>query len=123
MRLSLICCTAASALLAAPAIAADCDLAMRHATTVAVHGERASISQNYVEAGNEAASARIPSIDAARHAKACGCREAVPLLEDATVTAARANAVINVDAARGYGARLKKDADLALDALRKCSAG
>ena len=122
MRLSLICCAAASLLLVSSANAADCDDAIRHASVVAAYGEQSFNSLGYIESGNAAANARIPSIDAARHAKACGCREAVPLLEDATLTAARANVVINIEAARGYGARLKKDADLALEALRRCSA-
>jgi hypothetical protein len=112
----------ASSLLASPAIAADCDDAIRHAGVVAAYGEQASVSQNYVLAGDAAASARIPAIDAARHAKACGCKEAVPPLEDATLTARRANVVLNLDGARGYGARIKKDADEALEALRRCSA-
>jgi len=125
MRLSLICCAAASGLLALPtppAAAADCDLAIRHATTVAAQGERAFTSENYVVAGDAAASARIPSIDAARHANACGCKEAVPPLEDATLTAARANVVFNLTSAKMYGARIRKDAETALEALRRCAA-
>ena len=129
MRLTLIRCTVAaaaglfaSAASPATAAAADCDLAIRHASIVAEQGERALASQSYVAAGDAAASARIPSIDAARHAKACGCAEAVPLLEDATLTAARANVVFNLTGAQAYGARLKKDADAALEALRRCAA-
>jgi len=126
MRLSMICCAAATAgWLALPlssAAAADCDLAIRHATTVAVYGERAFMSDSYVLAGDAAASARIPSIDAARHARACGCKDAVAPLEDATLTAARANVVLNLDGAKGYGARIRKDAETALEALRRCAA-
>jgi hypothetical protein len=122
MRLPLICCAVVAVLLALPAAATDCDLAIRHATTVGVYGERAFMSESYVLAGDAAASARIPSIDAARHAKACGCKEAVAPLEDATLTAARANVVLNLDGAKQYGARIRKDADAALEALRRCSA-
>jgi hypothetical protein len=129
MRLTLIRCTVAaaaglfaSAASPATATAADCDLAIRHASVVAELGERAFTSQSYVVAGDMAASARIPSIDATRHAKACGCPEALPHLEDATLTAARANVVLNATGAQQYGARLKKDADAALEALRRCAA-
>jgi len=127
MSLSPIRCAVAAAfgLLALPvppAAAADCDLAIRHATTVAVQGERAFMSESYVLAGDAAAGARIPAIDATRHAKACGCKEAVAPLEDATLTAARANVVANLDGAKGYGARIRKDAEVALEALRRCAA-
>jgi hypothetical protein len=122
MRLLLICCAAAPSLLASPAIAAGCDDARVADGVVAAYGEQASIAQNYVLAGDAAANARIPAIDAAHHAKACGCKEALPPLEDATITARRANVVLNLDGARGYGARIKKDADEALEALRKCAA-
>ena len=110
------------ALAAPPASAADCDLAIHHATYVAQQGARAFQSENFVVSGNEAGNARISAIDAARAAKACGCADAVPLLADAELTAARANLVQNIDGAKGYGARLKKDADAALEALRRCSA-
>ena len=129
MRLTLIRCTVAaaaglfaSAALSATATAADCELAIRHASVVAEQGERALASQSYVAAGDAAASARIPSIDAARHAKACGCAEALPLLEDATLAAARANVVFNLTSAKMYGARIRKDAETALEALRRCAA-
>jgi hypothetical protein len=127
MRLSLIRCVAAAiaaliAFTAAPAGAADCDPAIHHATVVAELGQRAFISQNYVDAGDLASSARIPSIDAARHAKACGCADAVPPLNDATLTAARANVVLNLGGAQMYGARIRKDAETALEALRRCAA-
>jgi hypothetical protein len=127
MRLFLLRCAVAPALLAlaAPpgaAAAPDCDAAIRHASVVADYGQRAFVSENYVDAANLGGSARIPSIEAARHATACGCKEAVPPLEDANLTAARANVAFNLEGARGYGARLKKDADTALDALRRCAA-
>jgi hypothetical protein len=108
---------------AGSAAAADCDTAIRHATDVAARGDRALQSQNYVDAGNAASSARIPAIDAWQHAKACGCAEAVPLLEDATLAAARANNSADLTAARLYGARIKKDADAAIEILRRCAPG
>jgi hypothetical protein len=106
----------------APATAADCELAIRHATYVAAQGERAIRSKNYIEAGNAVSSARIPSIDAWEQAKACGCVEAVPPLEDATLIAGRADRAFDLANAQSYGARIKKDADAALEALRRCAA-
>jgi hypothetical protein len=107
---------------AAQAAAADCDLAIRYTTFVAEQGRRAFESQNFVEGGNIGASARIPAIDAAQQARACGCTEAVAPLNEAQLAAARANNVFNIDGAQAYGARIRKEADAALEALRRCSA-
>jgi hypothetical protein len=43
-------------------------------------------------------------------------------LEDATLTARRANNAMDLPNARMYGERIKKDADAALEALRRCAA-
>jgi len=114
----------AAVLLLAPGtvFAADCDRAIRATNTVASLGEQAFLAQNYVDGGNLASSARIPAIDAARAAKECGCTDALQPLEDAQINAARANAVINADATRSYGARIRDGARRALEALGKCSA-
>jgi len=110
------------AVAALPATAADCELAIRHATYVAEQGELAFRSENYIQASNAASNARIPSIDAWQQAKACGCPEAVAPLEDATLTARRANNAMDLPNARMYGERIKKDAEAALEALRRCAA-
>jgi len=104
------------------AIAADCERALAFAATVADYGQHAMASQNQVEASNFAGDARIPAIDAAQQAKACGCPEAIPFLAEAARDAARANVTSNLTAAQQYGAGIRKHADAAVDALRRCTA-
>jgi hypothetical protein len=116
---------AALALLAlAPAYAnaSDCDLALQQARFVADEARRAFDAWNYVEAGYIAGSTRIPAIDAGRLARACGCRDAVPPLDAAVVAAQRANLAFNLDGAQQYAAEIRKQADLAQEALRRCGA-
>jgi hypothetical protein len=118
-------CAAALALaVLAPAAsrAGDCDLALEQATFVASEARRAFDAINYVDAAYIAGSTRIPTIDAGRLAKACGCPAAVPPLEAAMVAAQRANLVFNMDAAQSYAAQIRKQAELAQDALRRCGA-
>jgi hypothetical protein len=118
-------CAAALAVLAlAPALsrAADCDLALQQARFVADEARRAFAAPNYVEAGNIAASTRIPAIDAAQSARACGCPAAAPPLEVAITTAQRATLAFNLDGAQSYAAQIRKQADLAQEALRRCGA-
>jgi len=110
------------ALASSPACAADCDFAIRDATYVAAQGDLAFRTDSPFQAGNAAANARIPSIDAWQQAKACGCAEALPPLEDAAQTAARANLAFSLSNVQQYGARIRKDAEAALEALRRCAA-
>ncbi len=98
-----------------------CDLAMQYANAVMEGGKRAAASNSMVEAANLANDARYPAIDAAQHAKACGCTEAIPLLAEAAQSATRANAAFNLTGARQYGAAISKDAQAALEALRRCN--
>lgn len=102
--------------------AADCAPAIAFATTVADYGQRAMTSQDVGTATNFAGEARIPAIDAAQQAKACGCPEAVPILAGAARDAARANVDWNLTAIQQHGAGIRKQADAAIDALRRCSA-
>lgn len=106
----------------AVAVAADCARAIAFATTVADYGQRAFASEYQYEAANFASDARIPAIDAAQQAKACGCPEAMPFLAEAARDAARSNSTANTVAAQQYGASIRKHADAALDALRRCEA-
>jgi hypothetical protein len=112
------------ALAAAPvaAAAADCDLAIQNATYIAAQGARSFGAENTTDAANAASGTRIIAIDTWQQAKACGCTEAMPPLEDAVRTAAQANLAFGTSNAREYGARIKKDADQALAALRQCVA-
>jgi len=102
--------------------AADCAAAIAFATTVADYGQRTLASQNVGEATNFAGEARIPAIDAAQQAKACGCPEAIPILAEAARDAARANMTWSLTSAQQYGAGIRKHADAAIDALRRCAA-
>ena len=102
--------------------AADCAPAIAFATTVADYGQRALTSQNVGEATNFAGEARIPAIDAAQQAKACGCPEAIPILAEAARDAARANMTWNLISAQQYGAGIRKHADDAIAALQRCAA-
>jgi hypothetical protein len=104
------------------ALAADCGRAIAAAMTVADHGQRAFASNSQAEAVNFASDARIPAIDAAQQAKACGCPEAMPFLAEAARDAARSNATANGTAAQQYGASIRKNGDAALDALHRCAA-
>ena len=106
---------------ASSAAVADCEAAVRDTTYVAAQGDIAFRSENYIEGSNAVSIARFPSIDAANEAKACGCPEAVPPLQDATVTTDRANRAFDLSNVRIYGARLKKSAEEALGALRRCA--
>ena len=118
-------CAAVLAVLAlapAPSRAADCSLALQQAKFVADEARRAFDGWNYVEIGNIASSTRIPAIDAAQSARACGCPAAAPPLEAAVVQAQRSNVALNIDSARGYAAEIRKQADLAQEALRRCGA-
>jgi len=101
--------------------AADCGLALASATTVATTGQRAMASQDYIEASNLASDARIPAIDAAQQAKACGCPEAMPFLAEAARDAARANPAANLTAIRQFGASIRKNGEAAVDALQRCA--
>jgi hypothetical protein len=115
---------AASLLLAgAPgsAAAADCELAQGYASAVADNGRRAMATQNYLEASHLASDARIPAIDAAQQAKACGCPEAMPFLAEAARDAARVNLAANLTAMQQFGAGIRKNADAAIAALRRCA--
>jgi hypothetical protein len=103
------------------ALAADCERAIASAMTVADYGQRAFASNYQAEAANFASDARIPAIDAAQQAKACGCPEAMPFLAEAARDAARSNATANGTAAQQYGASIRKHGDAALDALRRCA--
>ena len=102
------------------AAAADCALALGYAAAVVDSGQRAAASQDYVQASNLASNARLPAIDAAQQAKACGCREAIPLLAEAANDAARVNVVFNLTAAQQYGTSIAKHGQAAVDALRRC---
>ena len=106
----------------AAAAVADCDLAIQNATYIAAQGALAFRAENTTDAGNAASGTRIIAIDAWQQAKACGCQEAMPPLEDVVRTAARANFAFAASNAREYGARIRKDADEALAALRQCAA-
>jgi hypothetical protein len=115
---------AASLLLAAAprlAAAADCDLALAFAETVADKGQRAMASLDHFSAMNLASDARLPAIDAAQQAKLCGCPEAMPLLAEAARDATRANVTVNATAAQQLGASIRKSADAAIASLRACA--
>jgi len=79
-------------------------------------------SQSYIEAGDLASAARFPAIDAAQHAKACGCPEAMPFLAEAALEASRANVTSNLTAMQQFGYRVQKQGDAAIEALRRCAA-
>ncbi len=109
----------------APAIAAaaaDCDLALTFAQTVADNNQRAMVAQSYIEASELASDTRIPAIDAAQQAKACGCPEAVPFLAEAARDAARVNTAVNITAAQQFAAGIRKQSEAAIAALRRCAA-
>ena len=103
------------------AAAADCALALVHAAAVVDHGRRAVASRDYVEASNLASNARLPALDAAQQAKACGCPEAVPLLAEAARDATRVNSAFNLTAAQQYAADIAKHGQAAVDALLRCA--
>jgi hypothetical protein len=106
---------------AAPfAAAADCSLALGYAAAVVDSGQHAAASRDYVQASNLGSNARLPAINAAQQAKACGCPEAVPLLAEAANDAARVNLVFNLTAAQQYGTSIAKHGQAAVDALRRC---
>jgi hypothetical protein len=119
-------CLVAVAILAAPAAAsaapADCELAMLKAATVVDLGRRAAASQYYVEASDLATGARIPAIDAAHRAKACGCPEAIPFLADAALAAERTTATTFLTSMQQYGNEIRKSGEAAIAALQKCAA-
>jgi hypothetical protein len=106
-----------------PAAAEDCELALVHATNVVDLGRRAMRSENYYEAGNLATSARIPAIDAARAAKACGCPEAIPFLAEAATAASNAGMVDSLGYKQQYGYRIQQQGEAAVAALQRCPAG
>jgi hypothetical protein len=110
-------------LIAVPAHAADCKLAIEQTEYLADLGRRAFDSWNYVQAAQFGGDARIPAIDASRLAKACGCKDAIEPLDDVVVTAQRANLAFNLDMGQQYAARIIKDSNLALAALQRCSTG
>ena len=103
------------------AAAADCALALVHAAAVVDHGRRAVAGRDYVEASNLASNARLPALDAAQQAKACGCPEAVPLLAEAARDATRVNSAFNLTAAQQYAADIAKHGQAAVDALLRCA--
>jgi hypothetical protein len=103
------------------AAAADCAQAIAFAATVVDYGQRAMASQDYYTSGNLASEARIPAIDAARSAKACGCPDAIPLLAEAARDAARSNSTANLTASQQYGAAIAKRGEAAIAALRSCA--
>lgn len=108
----------------APAWAApvDCEIAMIKATTVADLGRRAAASQAYVEASDLATGARIPAIDAAHRAKACGCPDAIPFLADAALAAERTTSTTFLTSMQQYGDEIRKKGEAAIAALQKCAA-
>ena len=124
IRLAVAAAVCGQLVVAASSVAAtaDCDLAIQNATYIAAQGAKAFRAENTTDAGNAASGTRFIAIDTLQQAKACGCTEAMPPLEDAIRTAARANLAFDVSNAREYGARIKKDADEALAALRQCVA-
>ena len=109
-------------LAATPARAADCTLAIEQAQYLANAGRKALASWNYVESAMYSSDARIPAIEAVRLAKACGCNEAVAPLTEVSAAAGRANVSFNIDMSRGYANQIIKQSDLAIAALRACSA-
>ena len=116
---------AASLLLASAArfaTAADCDLALVFARTVAANGQRAMVSDSLVEANRFASEARIPAIDAAQQAKACGCPEAIPFLAEAARDATRVNIAFNLTATQQFAAGIRKQGEAAVAALQRCAA-
>jgi hypothetical protein len=100
----------------------DCELAMLKAATVVDLGRRAAASQFYVEASDLATGARIPAIDAAHRAKACGCPEAIPFLADAALAAERTTATTFLTSMQQYGIEIRKNGEAAIAALQKCAA-
>jgi hypothetical protein len=98
-----------------------CELATLYATQVAENGKLAAESRNNTAASNYATSARIPAIDAARHAKSCGCPDAIPFLAEAALAAERSSLTIDLTATQQFGADIRKNGDAALDALRRCT--
>ena len=108
-----------AAVFAAPV---DCELAMLKATTVVDLGRRAAASQAYTEASDLATGARIPAIDAAHRAKACGCPEAIPFLADAALAAERTTATTFLTSMQQYGDQIRKNGEAAIAALQKCAA-
>ena len=103
------------------AAAADCELALSFAATVAGNGQRARASQSDFEARQVGSDARLPAIDAAQQAKACGCPEAIPFLAEAAQDAARVNTAINLTAMQQFGASIRKQGEAAIAALRRCA--
>lgn len=104
------------------AAAADCDLALTFARTVAGNAQRAMVSESYIEAYQLAGETRIPAIDAAQQAKACGCPEAIPFLAEAARDAARVNMAANITAAQQFAAGIRKQGEAAVAALQRCAA-
>jgi hypothetical protein len=98
-----------------------CELAVLYAGQVADSGKLATESLNNTAASNYATGARIPAIDAARNAKACGCPDAIPPLAEAALAAERASVTIDLVSTRQYGTTIRKNAEAALAALKRCA--
>ena len=101
--------------------AATCEWSQRFASDVASHGARAKDSTNDLEAKWLARDARLPAVNGADEAKACGCTAAIPSFEEAAMQAMYADRATSLTAAKQYGHRIKAAADKALDALRRCA--
>ena len=104
-----------------PARAADCAPAIQSTAQVAAIGDAAVRSDNYLEFSRSANAARFAAIDAQRQAKTCGCTEAEPQLENLTDSINLANRAFDLSSVRAHGARIKKEADEAIETLRRCS--
>ena len=124
-RLPIALVAAILALAAAPrdaaAAPADCERALALAATVVDDGQRAFAGRTQYESTMWAQEARIPAIDAARAAQACGCRDAIPFLADAAEASARSSATANITAGQQYGATIRKHGEAAIAALRDCA--
>lgn len=112
----------ALAMIGPVATAADCELAILKAQVAADYGRAAAATESVIESTNLASNARIPAIDAARGAKACGCPDAVPFLAEVALAAERSSLTQFLASARQYGDDISKNGNLAVSTLKKCAA-
>ena len=102
--------------------AADCELALIKAETVAGLGRAAADTVNFYDAQTLAADARIPAMDGAKQSTLCGCPEAVPFFLAAKTASERVNVTQFLEAMKSYGMAITENGDKALAALRACAA-